>query len=135
MQTKKTLTHTFFPHEISLCFFPPSSNLIALPPPSVSSSRSITLCTDHLIYAFQPGHVSSYLFCGLDLIKIMRNELFDQDLLTTRHRPAPDKPGPCLSASFFADMRLSLHLHPYVDVMTHSSSASFFSHNRLTLLC
>lgn len=59
-----------------------------------------SLRTDHFICAFQSWHVSSYLFCGCDLIKIMRNELFDQDLLTTRHKPALDKTCPCLSASF-----------------------------------
>lgn len=78
------------------------SSLMVLSSPSSSSPLSITLCTGHFIYAFQPWHVSSYLFCNRDLIKIMRNELFDQDLWTTRHRPSLDKSWPCLSASFIS---------------------------------
>lgn len=47
-----------------------------------------------------PRRVSPYSSRGPDLIKIMRDELFDQDLLTTRRRlQATDKPRPCLPSS------------------------------------
>lgn len=88
-QKNKIITLTF---PLSLCF--PYYLHHQCPP------LSITLCMNYSSCGFQPWHVSSGLFCGRDLIKIIRNEPIDQHLLTTCHRPVLDKPWPCPSASF-----------------------------------
>lgn len=57
-----------------------------------------------------PRRVSPYLSRGPDLIKIMRDELFDQDLLTTRRRlQATDKPRPRLPSSSVVLSAATLH--------------------------
>lgn len=133
-----TCSH-FFPHYIPL--YLSHSLFLLYHPSSSSSSLSITSYLDHFIYAFQPWHVTSYLFCGCDLVKIMSNELFDQNLLTTRHRAGLDKPRPHLSALFqLWSHHLSILIHLFVDAMIHllfhllSKKKDFFSCTGMLLI-
>lgn len=89
------------------------------------SAQLLTFCTrwqsvsisrhgDVLVRLRDPGRVSPYLSRGPDLIKIMRDELFDQDLLTRRRRlQATDKPRPCLPSSSSVVLA-AVTLHPSV---------------------
>lgn len=136
-----TWTHAHISFLITYLFTSHIPFFLLYHPSSSSCSLSITSYLDHFIYAFQPWHVTSYLFCGCDLVKIMRNELFDQNLLTTRHRGGPDKPWPHLSALFQLWSRhLSILIHLFVDAMIHllfyllSKKKSFFSCTGMLLI-
>lgn len=61
----------------------------------------------------------------------MRDELFDQDLLTTRHRLALISLGPVCLAPFSRYRALSRHLHPYVIAMNPPSTA-FLKKKKIT---
>lgn len=78
MQAKE-LTHTVLVCPLILWFY---CAILA-----ISCLRSFLHSVHRILHLFlpKPWLVSSYLSCGGDLIKIMRNELLDQDLLPTRH--------------------------------------------------
>lgn len=121
-----TWTHAHISFLITYLFTSHIPFFLLYHPSSSSCSLSITSYLDHFIYAFQPWHVTSYLFCGCDLVKIMRNELFDQNHL---------------SALFQLWSRhLSILIHLFVDAMIHllfyllSKKKSFFSCTGMLLI-